>query len=764
MPAGRRLNFKLYIEGVEVPFVQIVINATANQPSQAQIAMVPTDSIFNIRPRSLVHVFFFDDYIGPEPFGKTQTTPIWRLLWEGEVMAMGFNKTPSGRSFNLQCADMSNYWASCKTYFLSGDELGWAGADRTLFVGSRSVTLNLLDDVSPFFQKFMVGKRNDGTKRSFPEALACMMQGFTDDLVYWETLNNRVKLSQRIGLVQDDNAADLMRVQQFERIVRGMYGNLGGRVSMLDLVNHLKQLVYYSHIPVVAPPFLPVDSELSSINICPQPTTEEAPLRDNLSSTELRDGEPTLLSFLFKPQVYMSLPPRCNVFFPDIISSIGFQRNFMAEYTRAKLVADHAIIKTKLFQSIFIAPSELAENLKNPRIINDQLNGRRRTQEEVKQAENLLLFKPRKEGGEIPYFMTEEEYEKGIIPLDVNLPYAKYSTLSGKKEGQTADDVKKSLFENMAQVAEYQLQLARVMARTANVSMEFNPWCVLNFPCAIFDSSRSFFANISNITHHINSTGGAFTTVDCSMAREMIIPKDEEIVALPKWLNEKYHPQNVHGPSGTYAKLFGCDALGPTPEGQTGDAVEASAVRSGDEETSSPAKEFTASRQFNLAQVANKVYQLVKPNSFNEEELTGEYDVRGLREDTYAFAETYRRRNIATIQDIFGTFYDLGATAEHLTDPPKSVPVGSPLEPSTGGNGGFDTGGDVSSGTPFDYRPLNGRVTAEGEPGVNRSKATKVKGKTEIRLVGNLSRPGHKRDALIEYRRETTELRALDGR
>ena len=40
---GRRLNFKVYIEGVEVPFVQIQINATANQPSQAQISMVPTD-------------------------------------------------------------------------------------------------------------------------------------------------------------------------------------------------------------------------------------------------------------------------------------------------------------------------------------------------------------------------------------------------------------------------------------------------------------------------------------------------------------------------------------------------------------------------------------------------------------------------------------------------------------------------------------------------------------------------------------------------
>ena len=120
---GRTLNFKLYIEGIEVPFVQIQLNATANQPSQAQIAMVPTDSIYNIRPRSLVHIFFFDDYVGPEPFGKTQTSPIWRLLWEGEVVAFGFSKSPTSRSFTLRCADLSNYWTSCKQYFLSGDDL-----------------------------------------------------------------------------------------------------------------------------------------------------------------------------------------------------------------------------------------------------------------------------------------------------------------------------------------------------------------------------------------------------------------------------------------------------------------------------------------------------------------------------------------------------------------------------------------------------------------------------------------------------------------
>lgn len=758
--AGRKLDFKIYIEGVEVPFVQVVINATANQPSQAQIAMVPTDSIYNVRPRSLVHIFFFDDYVGPEPFGKNQTEPIWRLLWEGEVLGFGFNKSSGSRSFTLMCADLSNYWASCKQYFLSGGSLELAGADRALFIGSKEVKLNILDTVTPFYQKFFVGTGEKRRKISFPEALACMIQGFTDNLVYWETLNNRLKLSQKIVVLKDANIGGengLMQTQQFERIIREEFGNLGGQVSLLDFLNHLKQFIYYAHVPIIAPPFLPVDNEIYAINLCPEVSEEEAPIRKNLRSTELANGQGSLVSFLFKPQIYMSLPPRCNVFFPDMISSIGFQRNFLAEYTRAKLKANHALIKTDILQSIFVAPAELAATLTRPTIINEQLTGTVLLKSQIEEAQRALLFQSVIEGGEIPFFMTEEEYEKGIIPLNATLPFAKYSTLAG--------NTKSVLFENMVQVTEYQLQLARAMARTATVTMEFNPWCVLGFPCAIFDSSRSYFANIANITHHIDAVGGAFTRVDGSLAKEMIIG-DEEIVGLPQWLNRLYHPDKVHSKTGTYAKILGCDALGPTPEGLTGAAVEASVISEQDKDASSPKGESSASRQFDLAKVADRVYQLIKPSQFNEEDLTAEYDKIGLRGDSYAFAEMYRRRNIATLHQVFGSVYDLGAQDHNNVEPPISLPIGVPLTPSQPSLGsGFGTeSSHPTSGTPFDYRPLQGRLTTEGTPSVKRTKGVIDKGKSKIKLIGNLDRPGHKRDPIIEYRRETTDLRALDGR
>ncbi len=755
---GRRLNFKMYIEGIEVPFVQIQINATANQPSQAQIAMVPTDSIYNIRPRSLVHIFFFDDYVGPEPFGKSQDSPVWRLLWEGEVVGFGFTKSPSGRSFTLRCADLSNYWASCKQYFLGGGDLGWSGAERTLFIGSKSVKLNILNEITAFYQKFFSKKAGETKSKTFPEALACMMQSFTEDLIYWETLNNRIRLSNKVVVLQDDNVEKLLKVQAFEKVIRGMHGNMGGRVSLLDFLNNLKQLIYYNHVPIVAPPFLPVDSEITSTNQCLPRDPKENPILNQLSSTDLSTGQGTLTSFLFKPNVYMSLPPRCNVLFPDSISSITFNRNFMSEPTRIRMIADHAVFNGQIFQAIFVAPSELVDNLKALTLLNNQLIGKVMTKSEREKSKESGLFQQNTKNGEIPYLMTEEEYEKGIVPLDVNLSFAKYSTLAGDKDNE-------ELFNSMTQVAEYHLQIARSTARSLSVSMEFNPWIVVNFPCAVFDRSRSYFANVANISHMIDASGGAFTRIDGNLAKEMII-EDEEIVAIPQWLNSLYHPDKVHGESGTYAKILGCDALGPTAPGATGAAVEASVLNEQQQKTSSPKAEFGASRQFDLAAVADKVYQLSKPTLLDQGNITGEYDKIALRDDAYAFAESYRRRNVATIKQIFGEFYELGATDEHNINPPSIFPVGAPSEPSEGTEiSGFGKqSSDRTSGTPFDYRPLSGRVITEGKPSVKRTRRVRRKGAPKIVPIGNLDRPGHKRDAPLEYRRETTDLSAIDGR
>lgn len=707
---GRELAFKLYIEGIEVPFVNANISATANASSQMSVTMVPSSAIWDIRPRSLVHMFFLDDYIGPEPDGTFQAVPVWRLLWEGEAVGLGYNKSPNQRNVSLQCIDLSNYWDYTQQYFVSSIKHGIPTVDRRLFFGTSEVKFNIIGSLTRWYERFLLDSDN------LAEAIVKIIKFFTDGLVYWETLNTRVKLSDKTFAFDDDRVEQLVKANQLNEIIGSVTGQIGGRATIMSIINHLKELIYYIHVPIVAPPFRAGG-------------TDESTPRD------------TTTSFLFKPNIYMTAPPRCNVLFPDQISSMSYSRSFLAEPTRLWLSAAHTLSpqtadETNLFQAIYYAPAQLREVLnlvkEDPNtsrsLIAQQLYGSS-ILDEAQERDAISQGKASPIGGSLPFFMTEEEYEKGIIPLAMKLPFAKYSAIA-----QDNAELKRAL----QQVAEYQLQLARFTPRTLTVTTEFNPFLVVSFPCAVFDASRSYFGNIVNLNHHIDSTGGSYTMISCNMSREML-KDDEEIPTLPKWLNSNYHPGGVSGATGTYRNILGCDAMGPNDPGPRASILRSAGI---DERDISIVQDFLGDAQFDLAKVADELFQLKKPTITEPGEVTGEYDLVALRGDTYEFAREFQRRNIATIEQVFGRIYGLGVKESEIA--PVSVPIT--------GSGTELAGSPELENTVFDYRP---RDELAAQVITRRRKNGK--------LVGNLTTAGHKREPIARYVRETTELRGIDG-
>lgn len=707
---GRELAFKMYIEGIEVQFVNANISATANASSQMSVTMVPSPAIWDIRPRSLIHMFFLDDYDGPEPDGTVQTRSVWRLLWEGEVVGVGFSKSPSQRNVNLQCIDLSNYWDYTQQYFVSSIKHGVPTVDRRVFFGTSEVKFNIFGSLSRWYEKFLRDSEN------LSEAIVNLVKFFTEGLVFWEKLNTRVRLADKTFAFEDDSVEQLVKANQLSEIIEGVTGQIGGRATIMSLINHLKELIYYVHVPIVAPPF-------------------------RASGTDASTTRDTTTSFLFKPNIYMTVPPRCNVLFPDQITSMSYSRSFLAEPTRLWLSAAHALSPqtgdpTKLFQAHYYAPAQLREvlglvaNDKNTSraMIVQQLYGSNAL-DESQENDAVSQGKASQIAGGLPFFMTEEEYEKGIIPLSMKLPFAQYSSIA-----QDNAELKK----NLQQVAEYQLQLARFTPRTLTVTTEFNPFLVVSFPCAVFDASRSYFGNIVNLNHHIDSTGGSYTTISCNMSREMV-KDDEEIPTLPVWLNTNYHPDRAAGETGTYRKILGCDAMGPNNPGPRASILRSAGI---DEKEISIIQDFAADVQFDLCKVADELFQLKKPTITEPVDITGEYDLIALRGDTYEFAREYQRRNIATIEQVFGRIYGLGVKDSEVA--PVSVPV-------TGSSTELAKSSELEN-TVFDYRPRD--VLAD---------QVTTRRRKEGRLVGNLVVAGHKREPIARYVRETTELRGIDG-
>ena len=112
------LNLRLFLEGLEVPIIAATVDVNESAAAVAQLEIVGLDSAMRFKPRTVVHLFFFD---GAE---HSQTgAGAYRLLFMGELFSYTYQKTGSGaRSVILNCIDFSNYWDTSFLFQVSGEE------------------------------------------------------------------------------------------------------------------------------------------------------------------------------------------------------------------------------------------------------------------------------------------------------------------------------------------------------------------------------------------------------------------------------------------------------------------------------------------------------------------------------------------------------------------------------------------------------------------------------------------------------------------
>lgn len=65
MPLGQHLRLRCFLEGIEVPIISASLTAQPNAPSQCSVQIPATDAAFGFKPRTLVHLFFYDYWNGP---------------------------------------------------------------------------------------------------------------------------------------------------------------------------------------------------------------------------------------------------------------------------------------------------------------------------------------------------------------------------------------------------------------------------------------------------------------------------------------------------------------------------------------------------------------------------------------------------------------------------------------------------------------------------------------------------------------------------
>lgn len=183
---GQRLRLRLFLEGVEIPIISAHVQAAPNSPTACSIQIPPLPEGTRLLPRTLVHVFFLDDYetrlpymtLGSKRTGNTKKTPTeyqkdedglngfisnlaesgnveqanagaenqplgssitqYKLLFGGEMIGFVWNKHTTQRALVLQCVDWSNYWDYAYQYsntgvFGPGRKVLFSGGATNLF-------------------------------------------------------------------------------------------------------------------------------------------------------------------------------------------------------------------------------------------------------------------------------------------------------------------------------------------------------------------------------------------------------------------------------------------------------------------------------------------------------------------------------------------------------------------------------------------------------------------------------------------------------
>ena len=217
---------------------------------------------------------------------------------------------------------------------------------------------------------------------------------------------------------------------------------------------------------------------------------------------------------IFKPDTWFTAPPRCNVLFPEHVTSISYERMFLAEPTRLMLKTNDSFFgEDELFDSFYFAPKALG----------------------VKSQSNDLQ-------AILANDLLDHELFTGILPIfekmgELNIFAARSGTVQGKvpKVGLAQRSTNFLYFKH------------RFAARRMSVSARFNPYIAPGFPGLVIDKyvdantlqlhaelvqkaggptrdinkllGAHFLGSFTEVTHTIDQRQGR-TDINCSYPRQ----------------------------------------------------------------------------------------------------------------------------------------------------------------------------------------------------------------------------------------------------
>ena len=149
MTIGQRLGLRCFMEGIEVPIISASLTIGMDAPSQCQVQLPATDAIMKLKPRTLVHVFYYDYWGGPSdsisarPMEASESQATTARELAQQQSANDGDDTEGAASTNLTTAGLNSPNVRSRTTTSASEEQGVAEAateSQAVIAGQGSTT------------------------------------------------------------------------------------------------------------------------------------------------------------------------------------------------------------------------------------------------------------------------------------------------------------------------------------------------------------------------------------------------------------------------------------------------------------------------------------------------------------------------------------------------------------------------------------------------------------------------------------------------
>jgi hypothetical protein len=338
---GRRLNVRLFLEGVEIPVISHAIVQQKNTAATCSIQILANDYAMDLKPRTLVHLFEYDPYKASPVSNTTGVTGAgiriiqdevdpeaiiipeasvakgarasnledmenqnYRSAFIGEVVGFGFNKNPRSRSITLQVMDLSIYWDSVYQYQVSGYSFGHGGIKasftgastklfRDMFKGTGDIVLAMLETAP----------------RSNPKLKGSLLGGLTNliEMVggiyygknairgsndFFSVAEMRLHLSQMVASnpYSGEDELRLLKRRGFGSLFRRNLSGLGKQITIRAILLSLQKYIFHEIIPITSPRYIPPRSKTETEKVPASLRELPATMAVHTALVELKGG------------------------------------------------------------------------------------------------------------------------------------------------------------------------------------------------------------------------------------------------------------------------------------------------------------------------------------------------------------------------------------------------------------------------------------------------------------------------------------------